>query len=176
MSNGVHEPKGDPRKPDPSKAFKIRIDRTQYEVFEEKLSGAQLRQVPSPPIPPERDLFQVIPGHPDKKIKDDDTVKIYDGLGFLTAPSKAFKIRIDRTQYEVFEEKLSGAQLRQVPSPPIPPERDLFQVIPGHPDKKIKDDDTVKIYDGLRFFTAPNTINPGLKDPVRQVSRKPTCR
>ena len=75
---------------------------------------------------------------------------------------KRFRIRIDRTDYIVTEEKLSGAQLREVPSPSIPPDRDLYQVIAGHEDLKIKDDDTVQIYDGLRLFTAPNTINPGV--------------
>ena len=40
-----------------------------------RLTGAQLRRLPPTPIPPERDLFQVIPGHPDRKIKDDDTVE-----------------------------------------------------------------------------------------------------
>ena len=74
---------------------------------------------------------------------------------------KAFTIRIDRTQYEWVDEKITGAQVRRVPPTPIPTERDLFQVIPGHPDLKIKDDDTVAVYDGLRFFTAPGTINPG---------------
>ena len=74
---------------------------------------------------------------------------------------KVFTIQIDRTQYEWSEEKIDGAQLRHLPPTPIPPERDLFQVIPGHPDRKIKDDDTIVVHDGLRFFTAPNTINPG---------------
>ena len=74
---------------------------------------------------------------------------------------KGFTIQIDRTQYEWSDEKINGAQLRRLPPTPIPPERDLFQVIPGHPDRKIKDDDTVEVHDGLRFFTAPNTINPG---------------
>ena len=74
---------------------------------------------------------------------------------------KGFHIQIDRTEHEVFDEKLSGAGLRRVPQTPIPPDRDLFQIVPGHPDRKIKDDDTVEMYDGLRFFTAPNTINPG---------------
>ena len=74
---------------------------------------------------------------------------------------KGFRIRIDRTDYIVTDEKLSGAQLRNVPSPPIPQDRDLYQVIAGHEDLKIKDDDTVQMHDGLRFFTAPNTINPG---------------
>ena len=148
------------------KAFTVRIDETEYEWPEEKITGAQLRRLPPTPIPPERDLFQVIPGHPDRKIKDDDTVEVHDGLAFLTAPKdrpehKVFTIRIDRTEYEWPEEKITGAQLRRLPPTPIPPERDLFQVIPGHPDRKIKDDDTVEIHDGLRFFTAPNTINPG---------------
>ena len=75
---------------------------------------------------------------------------------------KGFHIRIDRTDYTVFEEKLTGAELRQVPPTPIPPDRDLFEVRPGQKDLKIKDDDTVQIYDGLRLFTAPNTINPGV--------------
>ena len=74
---------------------------------------------------------------------------------------KVFIIRIDRTEYEWTDEKITGAQLRRFPPTPIPPERDLFQVIPGHPDLKIKDDDTVEVHDGLRFFTAPGTINPG---------------
>ena len=75
---------------------------------------------------------------------------------------KVFTIRIDREQYEWSDEKISGAQLRDLPSPLIPPDRDLFQVVPGHPDRKIKDDDTIEVYDGLRIFTAPNTINPGV--------------
>ena len=75
---------------------------------------------------------------------------------------KGFHIQIDRTHYEVFDEKLTGAELRRVPPTPIPSERDLFQIVPGHTDRKIKDDDTVEIHDGLRFFTAPNTINPGV--------------
>ena len=78
---------------------------------------------------------------------------------------KVFTIRIDRTQYDWTDEKISGAQLRCLPPTPIPPDRDLFQVVPGHPDLKIKDDDTVEVHDGLRFFTAPNTINPGANRP-----------
>lgn len=75
--------------------------------------------------------------------------------------SKVPIIQIDRAQYEWSDEKISGAQLRLLPPDPIPPDRDIFQVIPGHPDRKIKDDDTVEVHRGLRFFTAPNTINPG---------------
>ena len=74
---------------------------------------------------------------------------------------KVFSIRIDRIEYEWSEEKISGAQVRSLPTPPIPEDRDLFQVVPGHSDRKIKDDDIVEVHRGLRFFTAPGTINPG---------------
>ena len=74
---------------------------------------------------------------------------------------KSFSIRIDRKEYKWPGEKINGAQLRHLPQPPIPPERDLWQVVPGHDDLKIKDDDTIEVKDGLRFFTAPHTINPG---------------
>ena len=76
---------------------------------------------------------------------------------------KPFLITIDRAQYPWPEDKISGAQVRGLPPTPIPPDRDLFQIIPGHPDRKIKDDDWVEVHDGLRLFTAPNTINPGLR-------------
>ena len=87
---------------------------------------------------------------------------------------KGYTIQIDRIQYTVFEEKLTGAQLREVPSPPVPADRDLFQIVPGHPDRKIKDDDTVEIHDGLRFFTAPNTINPGINRDCWRTPERPT--
>ena len=140
--------------------FTIRIDRTEYEWAEDKITGHQLRRLPTTPIPPDRSLFQVVAGHPDRKIKDDDTIEVHDGLDFITAPS-VFTIRIDRTEYEWAEDKITGDQLRRLPPTPIPPDRDLFQVVPGHPDRKINDDDTITVHDGLRFFTAPNTINPG---------------
>jgi hypothetical protein len=72
-----------------------------------------------------------------------------------------FEIQIDRAKYEVTQSVMTGAQLRQVPSADIPADRDLFEVVPGKPDRKIGDNDQVEIRNGLRFFTAPGQINPG---------------
>jgi Multiubiquitin len=72
-----------------------------------------------------------------------------------------FEIQIDRVHYTVAANQLTGAQLRQVPPTPIGPERDLFEVVPGQPDRKIGDSDVVEMKSGLRFFTAPAHINPG---------------
>jgi hypothetical protein len=72
-----------------------------------------------------------------------------------------FEIKIDRTEFKVTEQHLMGAQLRLLPNPPIGPDRDLFEVVPGGSDEKIADTQKVKMRDGLRFFTAPAQINPG---------------
>lgn len=73
-----------------------------------------------------------------------------------------FNIQIDRQHYTVHADRMTGAELRQVPDPDITGDRDLFEVVPGHPDRKIEDRDVVDIRNGLRFFTAPGTINPGM--------------
>jgi hypothetical protein len=72
-----------------------------------------------------------------------------------------YDIKIDRTEFKVKEHFLTGAQLRALPHPPIGPDRDLFEVVPGGSDEKIADTQEVKMRDGLRFFTAPAQINPG---------------
>ena len=77
--------------------------------------------------------------------------------------SPKFKLKIDREQYEVDQEQMTGAQLRLVPPAPIPADRDLYEVRPGQDDELIADDDVVMIRNGLRFFTAPGQINPGCR-------------
>lgn len=76
-------------------------------------------------------------------------------------PDHEHNIRIDRDHYKVSEDSLSGAQLRQRPSPPIGADRDLFQIVPGGSDRKVELEDIIEMRDGLRFFTAPAQINPG---------------
>jgi hypothetical protein len=72
-----------------------------------------------------------------------------------------FKIRIDRVEYDVHQRELTGQELRDLVRPPIPADRDLFEVVLGGSDRKIGDNEVVKMRDGLRFFTAPAQINPG---------------
>lgn len=84
-----------------------------------------------------------------------------DAKGEDKGHPKEFEIQIDRTHYKVTSDNMTGLQLRKVPNPPIGPDRDLFEVVPGGSDKKIGNDDVVEIRNGLRFFTAPGQINPG---------------
>jgi hypothetical protein len=80
---------------------------------------------------------------------------------FVEEEKRAFVIKIDRHEYRVHQKTLTGSELRDLPKPPIGPDRDLFEVVPGGSDKKIGDTEVVKMRDGLRFFTAPARINPG---------------
>jgi len=74
---------------------------------------------------------------------------------------EGFRIQIDREHFTVHKEEMTGAEIRQVPTPPIGPDRDLFEVGPAHSDIKIEDNAVVEMRSGLRFFTAPAQINPG---------------
>ncbi len=72
-----------------------------------------------------------------------------------------FQIQIDRVHFTVTQPQMTGAQLRAVPPTPIGADRDIFEVVPGGPDRKIGDSTLVEMKNGLRFFTAPAQINPG---------------
>lgn len=82
---------------------------------------------------------------------------------FEARGQRPYEIKIDRAEYKVHEHKRTGEQLRQIPTPHIGPDRDLFEVVPGGSDRKIADKEEVTMRDGLRFFTAPAQINPGRK-------------
>lgn len=81
-------------------------------------------------------------------------------------PPGALHIRLDRQDVVVSPDllhngTLTGRQIRELATPPIGPDRDLFEIVPGGSDRKIEDGDTVEIRDHLRFFSAPRNINPG---------------
>jgi hypothetical protein len=80
---------------------------------------------------------------------------------FERREGRPYEIKIDRTEYKVHERSRTGLQLRALAQPPIGPDRDLFEVVPGGADKKIENNEEVRMQDGLRFFTAPAHINPG---------------
>lgn len=85
----------------------------------------------------------------------------HEGPGGGASHERKINIQIDRVHYQVEASSMTGAQLRALPAAPIPPDRDLFLVVPGGSDKKISDDESVPLHNGARFFTAPGQINPG---------------
>lgn len=154
-------------------SFRIEIDRTEYRVHREVMNGHELRHVPHPPISHDHDLFEVVPEGSDRKIGDDERVEMRNGLRFFTKTrEESFHIQIDRTEYTVHKKVMNGLELRHLPTPPIGPDRDLFEVVPGGTDKKIADNEPVEMHNGLRFFTAPAQINPGRphRETIRNVA------
>jgi hypothetical protein len=76
-------------------------------------------------------------------------------------------IHIDHDTFHVEKKSMTGSELRGLPTPSIGPDRDLFEVVPGPGDDKlIGNDDLVELKDGMHFFTAPATINPGVDAPT----------
>jgi hypothetical protein len=71
-------------------------------------------------------------------------------------------IHIDRNQFKVEKPTLTGEQLRQLPSPPIGADYDLFREVPGGEDKLIADQENVELENGMHFFSVQRNINPGV--------------
>lgn len=75
---------------------------------------------------------------------------------------KHVTIHIDHEEFKVEATSLTGQQLRDLPDPPIGPDRDLYLEIHGKKDDDlIENTQAVELKDGMRFFTAPAHINPG---------------
>jgi hypothetical protein len=70
-------------------------------------------------------------------------------------------IYIDGTKYHPEGAKLTGTQLRAVPSPPVSSDRDLWPDIVDELDQPIEDNQVVDLEPNMRFFTVPRVINPG---------------
>lgn len=138
--------------------------------FPDRIPGEQDR----PDDPSEKDR----PEGSDEKERPEDPHK-EDPVKPPHRPPLKLTIRIDRKDYPVpfgllQDGTLTGLQLRQFPRPEIGPERDLFEVVPGGTDRKIENDERVRIQDGMRFFSAPAVINPGNADEARAEGRRAT--
>ena len=72
-----------------------------------------------------------------------------------------FPIIIDRKEYKVDQATMTGAELRQVPTPPIGEDYDLYEEVPGDEDKLIEDTDTVELKPGMHFHSVEKHITPG---------------
>jgi hypothetical protein len=65
-------------------------------------------------------------------------------------------IHIDKRQYRVPSNAMTGAQLRSLPPSPVHAEFDLYQEGPGGRDILIKNDVSYALRNGMHFFTAPS--------------------
>jgi hypothetical protein len=139
------------------------FDGQAYPIKPGAYSGDKLRHVPSPPVSPDKDLWLDILGEQDRVISPAETIDVVDGMRFFTE-IPAITIKIDRDSFEVYAKKLTGTELRAVPSPDVAADRDLWLDVPDKRDVKVQDEDVIALHDGIRFFTAPGRINPGMTE------------
>lgn len=138
----------------------IYIDAEAYQVPAGRATVESLRAVRRPPVPDGKELWLDIEDAQDELLDNDGALELRDGMRFFTEID-AITIRIDRIEYEVYKRKMTGAELRTLPSPDVPADRDLWRDVPDKRDVKVQDEDVVHLKDGMRFFTAPGRINPG---------------
>ncbi len=73
-------------------------------------------------------------------------------------------IHIDHKRYTAPKTPMTGSELRVLADPDIGADRDLFRVVPGPGDDElVGDSDQVALKNGMHFYSAPTTINPGGK-------------
>jgi hypothetical protein len=82
-------------------------------------------------------------------------------------PEHEIPVVIDHKPYKAPKSPMTGAELKALANPPIGPDFDLFQVMPGPADDvKIEDGTSVELKPGTQFYSAPKTINPGADHAV----------
>ena len=145
-----------------TKKITIHIDAEPYEIKPGPTPVAKLRQLRKPPVPDGKEIWLDIDDEQDQELDDAATIELVDGMRFFTEID-AITIRIDRVDYEIFKRKMTGAELRTVPTPDVAADRDLWRDVPDKRDVKVQDEDIVRLKNGMRFFTAPGRINPGLE-------------
>lgn len=76
--------------------------------------------------------------------------------------SHQIPISIDKTSFKVTKEEMKGAELRALPDPDVPADRDLWLEIHGNQDDElVAPASVIHLKPGMHFYTAPSTINPG---------------
>lgn len=144
----------------------VHIDHKPYQHAATSVTPADIRRIAQPQIDEDRQIWLDILDDLDQILNEGEPLQLRDGMHFFS-DLPAITITIDRHTWEVFDRKLTGADLRTVPTPDIAPDRDLWLDVPDARDRKIQDEDVVALADGMRFFTAPGRINPGHHDEGR---------
>jgi hypothetical protein len=141
----------------------IHINGKPYQHGAAAVTPAEIRRIARPPIPDNKQLWLDVVDAPDQLLSEGEIVELENGLHFFSE-IPAITITIDRHTCEVRKRKMTGAELRSVPTPAVAGDRDLWLDVPDGRDRKIQDEDVVMLTNHMRFYTAPGRINPGAKE------------
>jgi len=88
--------------------YRIRLNSVDYDVTATELSGRQLRELPTPPIPHSDDLFEELPDGSDRQIDNDYKVEMYTGKVLYTERAhKKYRVYVNGTEKTVETNQLS---------------------------------------------------------------------
>jgi hypothetical protein len=132
----------------PQKTNRIYIDSEPIEAEGHRLTGAEIRNLTSPPA---ENLWLDIPDAQDRAITPSQIVVIKDGLRFFTDRPRT--IYLDRVAYQVRSAVITEAQLRQLPTPPVAEDHGVWKDVPDDLDDPVRPGELVPVADGDRFFT-----------------------
>lgn len=71
------------------------------------------------------------------------------------------ELTIDGMPFRIPATDMTGAELRHLTHPPIPGDRDIWAETDEGSDRRVANDETVSITDGMRVFTVPSQISAG---------------
>jgi hypothetical protein len=75
-------------------------------------------------------------------------------------------IYVNRHAFRVTGRPVTGATLKDLPTPPIGPDLDLIRIMHGgESDLFVEPDEVVELEDGTEFFAVPRSIMPGALVP-----------
>jgi hypothetical protein len=79
-------------------------------------------------------------------------------------PAQLYEVKIDRDRFGWDKSTISGEQLRHLPTPPIGPDRDLYEEVHAGEDKPVESNTVVTLNEDEEtcFFTAPHHVTPGV--------------
>ena len=84
-----------------------------------------------------------------------------NGDGGELHPNEKLTIVIDNKKYLAASPVLTGDELRKLADPDIGVGFDLWQEIPGGEDNLVEAHERIKLRNGMSFYSANSTINPG---------------
>ncbi len=135
--------------------FRIRLDSADYEVSLRELTGREIRDLPSPPIRQENELFEQLPNGDDRLIDLDYEAEIYTGKVFFTSPDhKKYRVYVNSIEKIVDKNVLTYDEVVRLAFPEPDPET-VYSVSfekAKHPQEgDLVSGQTVEIKDGTEF-------------------------
>lgn len=93
--------------------------------------------------------------HQDREPEEQD-------LGANGTNNGRITIYVNRHPFRVADQPVTGAALKELPTPPIGPDLDLVRIMHGgESDLFVRPDEVVELEDGTEFFAVPRTIMAG---------------